>query len=84
MQLFWGLFSQVAGLFKKDQPHIVNVHCIAHRFALAASQAAPKVPSLEQVKSVLTQLFYYYRNSPVRTAGLASIEVKLAPERHMK
>ena len=66
---------QVAALWKKDQPHIQNVHCIAHRLALAASQAAPKIPGLDKVKSVLTQLFYYYKNSPVKTAGLKAIEV---------
>ena len=61
---------QVATLFKKDHPHVISAHCIAHRLPLAASQAAPKVPQLQQVKAVLTQLFYYYQKSPVRTAGL--------------
>ena len=49
---------------------LVSNHCIAHRLALACGQAANKIPYLRYTD----QLYRFYKNSPVRTAGLKEIQ----------
>lgn len=53
---------------------MLNFHCIAHKAALAAGQAADEVPFLKKVKSYIQQLYVFYSNSAVRTAGLKEIQ----------
>ena len=48
---------------------------MAHRFALAASQAGGKVKFINDTfKPTLRQLFYFYENSSVRSSGLRALE----------
>ena len=49
-------------------------HCVAHRLALACGQASNEIPYLLKFKAILDQLYRFYDNSPVRTAGLHSIQ----------
>ncbi len=35
-----GMDRGVAGRFRKSNPHMVNIHCMAHRLAFCTSQAA--------------------------------------------
>ncbi|WAR06257.1 hypothetical protein MAR_021626 [Mya arenaria] len=58
-------------------PHILVNHCVAHRLALASSQAAEKVSYLFKWKSSLEQLFRFYHASGVRTAYLLEIQTIL-------
>jgi hypothetical protein len=53
---------------------LVAHHCIAHRLALACGQSANEITYLKRFKSVLDQLYRFYSNSPVRTAGLRAIQ----------
>lgn len=46
---------------KRENPHMNNVHCIAHKLALCTSQAADKIPHLKQHQQILTDLFYYFK-----------------------
>ena len=55
---------------KKTNPTLINVHCIAHRLALAAGQASTSVQYLTKFKAILQQLFIYYEYSAVKTSGL--------------
>ena len=81
----WGLGSDgasvmlgnrggVSKLLREKAPFLVANHCIAHRLALACGQAANKVPYLKKFKDILNQLYQFYQHSPVRTAGLKSIQ----------
>lgn len=48
---------------QRENPHMVNVHCVAHRLALCTSQAAANIPQLQSHQQVLTDLFYYFKGS---------------------
>ncbi|XP_071138765.1 zinc finger protein 862-like isoform X2 [Mytilus edulis] len=72
-----GRKTGVATQLKSQNPEMVNVHCIAHRLALAAAQASDNIPYLQKFKDILRQLFYYYQNSAVRMSGLKEIELIL-------
>ena len=64
----------VATLLKARVPFMIANHCVAHRLALACGQASNEIPYLLKFKAVLDQLYRFYDNSPVRTAGLHSIQ----------
>ena len=66
---------QVAARLKKSNKQLVNIHCIAHRLALAAAESAEDIPYLQKFKSILSQLFRFYDYSSVRTSGLKAIQV---------
>ena len=69
-----GRRAGVATLLKGKNPQIVAIHCVAHRLALAVAQAGDAVPYIKRFKVLLHNLFSFYDNSPVRTAGLRSIQ----------
>ena len=55
-------------------PFLVAHHCIAHHLALACGQLANEISYHQRFKSVLDQIYHFYSNSAVRTAGLRSIQ----------
>lgn len=69
-----GVRGGVSTLLKQQTPFLVANHCIAHRLALACGQAANEIPYLKRFKDILDQLYRYYENSAVRTAGLRAIQ----------
>ena len=81
-----GRLNGVAARLKRRQPVLTSVHCVAHRLALAASQSGSQVTYINNTfKPTLTQLFYFYENSPVRMSGLKAIEQLLqTPELKLK
>ena len=66
----------MATRLRDKNKQLVNIHCIAHRLALAAAQSAEGIPYLLKFKSILGQLFRFYDYSSVRTSGLKAIQVK--------
>lgn len=80
-----GKRNGVAAKLKDKVPWLVNSHCVAHRLALACSQAADEVPYMKKFKAILAQLYRFYEHSSVRTAGLKDIQnVLSAPDLHLK
>ena len=70
-----GRVNGVAARLKRHQPILTSIHCVCHRLALAAAQAGKDVPFInKKFKPTLSQLFYFYQNSPVRMSGLKAIE----------
>ena len=67
----------VAARLRRLNSNIISIHCIAHRLALATSQASESVPYLKRFKEILSSLFYFYHNSSVRQAGLTFIQAVL-------
>ena len=57
--------------------NIISIHCVAHRLALATSQASQSIPYLCRFKEILSSLFYFYHNSAVCQAGLTAIQMIL-------
>ena len=66
--------SGVIARLCEDQPYVLNIHCMAHKLALCTSQAAESVTFLKKYKEALTNLFYYFKHSSLRTANLSKIE----------
>lgn len=69
-----GLCGCVAALLKARLLWIIANRCIAHRLALAAGQAANEIPYVKKFKTILDQLYRFYENSAVCTAGLKGIQ----------
>ena len=69
-----GRVSGVAVRLTRHSPKMIAVHCVNHRLALAAAHASDTIPYLQQFKSILQSLFYFYQNSAVRMANLHAIQ----------
>ena len=80
-----GRVGGVSTLLKKENPFMINIHCMAHRLALCSSQAASNVATMEKYRQLLTDLYYYFSKSSKRTAGLKAIqEVLQSPKLKVK
>ena len=55
-----GRLSGVAVRLKRHSPRVIAVHCINHRLALAAAHAFDTIPYLQQFKSILQSLFFFF------------------------
>ncbi|XP_046583689.1 zinc finger protein 862-like [Haliotis rubra] len=65
----------VAKFLQDDSPHVVNIHCVAHRLNLCTSKAADEVEYVGKVfQKTLTDLFYYFKKSACRVAELAEVQ----------
>ena len=70
-----GKHSGIATRIKNKQPILTSIHCVAHRLALAASQAGESITFIKRTfKPTLRQLFYFYEHSSVRTSGLKALQ----------
>ena len=78
-----GKKSGVLALLKEQQPSLIGIYCSAHRLELYYKDAMKKVPMAEKVLTLLTGLYYMYRNSPLNRTNLKnafrclSINIKL-------
>lgn len=69
-----GKKSGVSARLLHDQPMCKNIHCVAHKLALCTSQSAENVPYLKKYREILTNIFYHFKHSSLRTTNLAKIE----------
>ncbi|XP_060559338.1 zinc finger protein 862-like [Ruditapes philippinarum] len=67
----------VKGILLRKQPHMIHIHCMAHRLALCTSQAAESVPNICEYQRFLTNLFYYFKASPSREQELHQVQAIL-------
>ena len=72
-----GTGNGVTGFMLRENPMLLNYHCIAHRLALVTSQAANEVPFLVDYQSILTGMFYFFKYSANRTTRLTEIQTLL-------
>ena len=72
-----GLGTGLTGFMIRDNPMLVNYHCVAHRLALVTSQAADEVPFLVDYQSVLTGIFYFFKHSANRVHKLIDTQAIL-------
>ena len=69
----------------RENPLLVNVHCIAHRLALCTSQGTKEVPALQDFQKTQTTLFYYFKKSTNRAEALSKVQETLeSPTLSMK
>ena len=70
-----GRKSGVATRLKELSPHLINIHCMAHRFNLCTSQASKNIPYLKDTfEKVFKDMYYYFEKSANRTAELKEIQ----------
>ena len=50
-----GRVGGVSTLLKKENPFMINIHCMAHRLALCSSQAASNVSTIEKVQATVNR-----------------------------
>ena len=70
-----GKINGCAAVMRRENPHLSNIHCVAHKLALCTSQAAENIPLLKKHQQILTDLFYYFKGSAKRAAKLHEIQV---------
>lgn len=51
----------LGAMMQRQNPHMVNIHCVAHRLAFCTSQAASENSHLQAHQQILTELFYYFK-----------------------
>ena len=60
-----GGLSGVATRLHRSNPYLVAMHYVAHRLALACSQAGKKVPNIQKFKKALTTIYWFFQVSAV-------------------
>ncbi|XP_076591239.1 uncharacterized protein C17orf113-like [Chaetodon auriga] len=64
-------------LRQNDCPFLVNIHCGAHRTALAARDASTAVRQVSAYVTTVNNIYTYYKNSPVRTYRLNELQKEM-------
>ncbi|XP_053373059.1 zinc finger protein 862-like [Mercenaria mercenaria] len=67
-------------LREKHNPRLVQIHCVAHRLALCASQACQNVPVFADYQRTVKNVYRFFHNSAIRYNGLREIENLLTDE----
>ena len=50
--------------------YIIGVHCFPHHLELAFKDTVKEVPMLQKVETFLTNIYYFYHNSPLNRSNL--------------
>lgn len=56
--------SGLATLLRRDRPHLVAIHCLAHRLELSFKDVVVKSKLYDKTITLLLGLYYLYRKSP--------------------
>ncbi|CAG8778349.1 14959_t:CDS:1, partial [Gigaspora rosea] len=59
---------------KNKNPFIIEHHCISHKLALAAKDAAKQVEEFKQYEKIVHNIYSYFSQSPERIMHLGMIE----------
>ena len=65
-----GRIGGVAALFRKLQPSLTVIHCLAHRLELAYKGAVQSIKMHESTLVLLLRAYYFYHNSPKQRENL--------------
>ena len=78
--------SGVATRFRQLSPHMINIHCMAHRFNLCTSLASKDITYLKSTfEPVFRDIYYYFDKSANRAAELKELQKVLdCPQLKMK
>lgn len=72
------MLTGVAKRLSEKMPLLFAFHCLAHRLALACADSASQVPFIKnKFAPTLLRAFYFFDNSPVRTAQLEATKERL-------
>ena len=68
-----GVRSGVGVRMKQENPRMVHIHCVAHKLALAVSQAAASVRSVKTYEDTVQSVYFFFHNSAVRYNRLRTV-----------
>ncbi len=74
-----GRHNGVIARLKTITPSAIGVHCAAHRLNSTSTQAGNSVSYVKKFSDIICQLYDFFDNSAVRTAGLEASGKLLAP-----
>ena len=63
----------VAALLQEDVPHMVEIHCVAHRLELGILDATKQETVLSDVKEMLKTIYKHYHYSPKALCELRAV-----------
>ena len=69
-----GRKTGLTGHFLRENPHLANTHCGAHRVALVSEQAADSVKAIQDFRNAVTSIYYYFYKSPTRSSQIELIQ----------
>ena len=69
-----GTGEGVTGHLLRENPMMVNIHCMAHRLALVSSQAGASVKYMKEYQEILTGIYYYMKASSCRIDRLQLVQ----------
>ena len=72
-----GKTNGVAAKPRQSNDKLLNMHCVCHRLALACTDCRQELKFIKEVEDVLKQLWYYFHNSPKKTACFLKCQIKL-------
>ena len=75
-----GRHAGVGALLKKESVFSIQVHCVAHRTALAAIDAAKAVDRVGAYKRTISAVYSFYKHSASRTNRLRQLTATLSEE----
>ena len=81
-----GKHNGVGAILRREHnPRLVQVHCVAHRIALAAGQACRDIPYFNEYQSTLKLIYRFYNNSAIRYNELRAMAAVLEDDnmRHL-
>ncbi|KAM4551083.1 uncharacterized protein C17orf113-like [Odontesthes bonariensis] len=75
-----GRHGGVGALLKQANPFSIQVHCVAHRAALAALDAEKSVNNITSYKNTISSVYSFYKHSATRTNRLRQLTAELHDE----
>lgn len=69
-----GKDNGTAAILKKECLGMIAIHCIAHRLALASSQASNQFPALTRYKKTLIAIYSHFSHSSLRLNTLHEVQ----------
>ena len=72
-----GKTNGVAAKLRQSNDKLLNTHCVCHRLALACTDSCQELKFIKEVEDVQRQLWYYFQNSPKKTACFLKCQLEL-------
>ena len=67
----------VASKLKRENPAMINIHCVSHKLALAGTDSNEDIKYINDVSEVLRQTWKHFETSPKRMALLMKVLTNL-------
>ena len=72
-----GQHSGVASPLEEVHPHLISLHCLCHKLALACTDTSTQIEYINNVELWLRQVWKLFDNSPKRTAIYLKVQMSL-------